>query len=83
MLQPRRNKAVLDGDVNVPLQRLEEKIVPRIDAEKGDLNQREAVLTRQICYTVHPRKHAGNHTIDKGKKPTTTTHHASGSPVPG
>lgn len=65
--------------MKVPLECPEEQMVSSIYAEKGDLNQREEVLTRQVRYTVHPRKKS-NQTNAKGKKPNTT---ASGAPYMG
>lgn len=53
---PEEAKPALDGDVKVPLECPEEQMVSSIYTEKGDLNQREEVLTRQVRYTVHPRK---------------------------
>lgn len=72
-----------DGDVKTLLQYLEEQMASSTSAKKGDLNEREEVLARQISFTVHPRKNAGNQTNDKGKNPNTITLHPQGALTPG
>lgn len=70
MQLPRRSKTrkpASDRDVKVPLLCVGELAVSSIYAEKGDLNQREEVLTRQMCYSVHPRQNTGSQRNSKGE----------------